>query len=45
MKRKIIQIAALLAIMVEISSCQLHHVHTDRRYYGHGRVRTAGRYW
>ncbi len=45
MKRKIIQIAALLAIVIEISSCQLHHVQTDRRFPKHSHYQRAGRYW
>ena len=44
MKYKIIKIAALLAILVQLSSCYTE-VKTDNRTPSHRHYQRAGRYW
>ncbi len=44
MKYRIIQIAALLIILIQLSSCY-QHIRTDNRTPKHGHYRGAGRWY
>jgi hypothetical protein len=44
MKYRLIKIAAILAVLIHLSSCVVRH-HTDNRSPGHARYRSAGRFW
>lgn len=44
MKYRIIKIAALLALLLHLSSC-FTSVKTDRKMPTHNKYRKAGRYW
>ena len=45
MKYRIIQIAALLVIMVHLSSCVSRRIRTDNRRPHHAHYHGGGRYW
>lgn len=45
MRYRIIKIAALLVLAINLSSCIFHHVRTDNRRPSHEHYRKAGRAW
>jgi len=44
MKYRLLKIMAILFILIQLSSCIVHH-NTHRHYPGSGRYRGAGRFW